>query len=239
MGNIQIAICDTDPVSLSGYQKVCQSICRENGLSSNVIPLNSANALRFEMQDSAFCAKLQVLIIDPECCGDAAAAARAMGYQGLILFVSNSMDISLMQQALDVRAYNFVSKGDLPRFSKLLVEMFRLLGEQKRQYIAVSCGGEYRQIELSDIYYFETTMDHMVHVWYAGGDFVFQSSLSALEKRLSDHGFFRAHRSFLVSLQQMHRLTFDQITLNTGAEVPVSRGCYAALKTALHQFALN
>ena len=77
----------------------------------------------------------------------------------------------------------------------------------------------------------------MVCVWYAGGKFIFQSSLSNLEERLKDRGFMRVHRSYLVSLDAVHRISFeDGITLNNGKSIPSSRSNYSVLKDAMDKW---
>ena len=46
----------------------------------------------------------------------------------------------------------------------------------------------------------------------------------------------RAHRSYLVALDAVHRISFDQVTLVNGKSIPVSRGNYAALKEAMDKW---
>ena len=234
MENLRIVLCDTNTEELEGFAKICRAICEKQERPAVLTTFSSAQALLFEMSDTAFASMVSILIIEPDDgCEMVPATLRKNGYDGIILYLSRSTDTRYFYQAFDARAFNFVRKSDLKRFSVVFEQTLEAADQLERQYVAVSCAGEYRQIDIRDIYYFETTMDHMVCVWYNGGKFIFSSSLSNLEERLKDRGFFRTHRSYLISLNAVHRIAFDEIVLNNGKSIPVSRGNYPALKDAL------
>ena len=46
----------------------------------------------------------------------------------------------------------------------------------------------------------------------------------------------RAHRSYLVNLAHVERITRTECLLSDGTKIPVSRGCYASLNHAFLQF---
>ncbi|MCA9623195.1 MAG: response regulator transcription factor [Myxococcales bacterium] len=71
----------------------------------------------------------------------------------------------------------------------------------------------------------------------AGEEYLVEDSLSDLETRLADHGFFRTHRGELVNLAAIRSLKSDDggtvVSLSDGQEARVSRRLVADLKRAL------
>ena len=234
MANIRIVLCDSNHDELEGYGKICRAICDSEQIPATLMTFSSSNALLFEMSECAFSSMVNILIIEPD--GgfeNVASAVRKLGYNGIILYLSRSTDPKVFFSAFDNQVRNFAEKGDLDRFSYIFEEALQVAKEEDARYIAVSCAGEYRTIDVRDIYYFETTLDHMVCVWYAGGKFVFPSTLSNLEERLKNCGFMRIHRSYLVSMSAVHRISYEEVILNNGISIPIGRGNYSALKNAL------
>jgi len=231
---MRIVLCDTNRKDLEGYSKLCLAICEKKQFPVSLTTFSAGNALLFEMSERAFFSLVSILILEPDAgCEEVAAAVRQYGYDGIILYLSRSAELQYFYQAFDAKAYSYVQKGDLNRFSAVFESALDSARQLEGQYIAVSCAGEYRQIDVRDIYFFETAMDHMVRVWYAGGNFVFPSSLSDLEKRLGEYGFLRVHRSYLVSVGAVHRISFKEVVLNNGQAIPISRGNFPLLKNAL------
>jgi len=234
---LRIVLCDSNPEELKHCEALCRSICEQKQIPAVLTTFTNGQELLFEMMDSAFSAMVNILVLEPfNGCEMIADVVRKNGYDGIILYLSWAAEKQYFYQAFDAKAFNYVEKSGLSRFAKVFERALEAAREQERQYVALSCAGEYRQIDIRDIYYFETSMDHMICVRYAGGKFLFQSSLSTLESRLKGRGFFRTHRSYLVSLGAVRQTAFDQVTLVNGATVPIGRGKYAALKDAMEKW---
>ena len=233
---LRIAICDTNPAELERYAALCRAICERKQIQAMVTTFPSSEALLFQMMHPVFSSAVSILVLEPfNGCEQVAESVRGLGYDGIILYHSRMADKRYFYQAFDAGAYNYIEKGQA-RFEAVFDGALKAARDLERQYIAVRFAGEYRQIDLRDIYYFEANMNHMVCVFYTGGDFHFRSSMSELEARLKGRSFVRAHRSFLVSLGAVRRLSFDQVTLVNGKSIPISRGNYAVLKDALDKW---
>lgn len=243
MKKLRIVICDSNQQELEEYANICRSVCIKADIPIELKMYSNSEDLLFDMEDDAFCALVNIVIIDPEN-GFAAIpkTIRKSGYDGLILYLSHSTKSERYHQAFDAEAFNFMQKGNdaktLARFQTIFETSLSAARQLERQYIVVSCAGEYKQIEIKDIYYFEGTMDHMVRIEYSGGFFHFPSTLQKLEERLRDHGFVRCHRSFIVSIDAVRQLEFKELTLNNGRKIPVSRSYYASLKSAMDRWQL-
>ena len=79
--------------------------------------------------------------------------------------------------------------------------------------------------------------DKYVLFRFEGREILLEQSLSDLESMLKDHDFFRVHRSELINLRQVRRITFDgrrcELALTDGQVVSASRRLVPALKQRL------
>ena len=241
MDKLRIVICDENKIEAEGYAKICSGICESKSILADLKIYLSNHDLMFDMEDKAFSALVSMLIIEPAGSFEKIAeTVRKEGYDGIILYLSHSISMEYYHQAFDVGAYNFIQKGtdkkSLARFQSIFEQTLEAAKRPARHHIVVSAGGEYKQIEIKDIYYFEAAMDHMINVEFRNGSFKFISTLKSLEERLRNRGFSRSHRSYLISIGAVHKLEYDQVTLTNGKKLPVSRSYYASLKTALEKW---
>ncbi|MCL2106590.1 MAG: LytTR family DNA-binding domain-containing protein [Oscillospiraceae bacterium] len=240
MDVLRIVICDTNQAELERYAAACRAICERKQIPALFTAFSSSQALLFEMLDPAFSSAVSILVLEPfNGCEVVAEAVRQAGYDGVIVYHSWATEKKYFYQAFDAGAYNYVEKGGAARFEAVFEGALEAARELERQYVALRFAGEYRQIDLRDIAYFEASMNHMVCVWYTGGKFLFRSNLSELEARLKDRGFIRVHRSYLVAIDTIsHVSSYEQITLVDGTTIPAGRGYYAALKEAIEKRSL-
>ena len=59
--------------------------------------------------------------------------------------------------------------------------------------------------------------------------------IGSLEERLKSYGFVRIHRSYLVNIRHIRKISNYVITLDTGTKLPVSRARYRAVKAAFSE----
>ena len=238
MIKLKIILYDTNSVELEGHAKVCRAICEKINLPTTILTFSSGKSLVFEMGDPGYCDSVDILIIEPDGGNEALASyiRRHLGYKGLILYLSRSTDERYFYGAFDAGAYSYIKKGDLNRFSTVFAAALKAAEERERLFIAVSFNGEYKNIDIRDIHYFETSINHLICVKYKGGEFNFLSSLSSIEEQLKNRGFIRVQRSFLVSIDAIHKISFNEVILNNGVSIPVGRGNYSALKEAMDKW---
>jgi len=236
MDILRIAICDTNPTELERNTALCRIICERSREPAVFITFPSGQALLFEMMQPTFSSTVSILVLEPfNGCEQVAEQVRGYGYDGIILYHSRVIDEHYFYQAFDAGAYNYIRKGQT-RFEAVFERALQAARDLERQYIALRFAGEYRQIDLRDIYYFESTLNHLVCVYYVEGEFHFRSSISKLEAHLSGRNFFRVQRSFLVPLGAIRRLSYDEVMLVNGKSIQISRGRHAALKDALEKW---
>ncbi|MCL2654873.1 MAG: LytTR family transcriptional regulator [Coriobacteriia bacterium] len=241
LDKVRIVLGDTNEQELAYYATICRRICENQSIQVEIKTYHSSNDLLFDLDDKPFLSLVSILIVRPEDGFEVIpTTARKQGYDGLILYLSSSLSHCL--QAFDSGAYNYLIKsGDRKSFARFCLVFQKTLtaaSQLHRQYIALSCAGEYRQIDIDDIYYFKGATSRMIQVEYKGGSFQFVSTLRTLEERLHDRGFIRVHRSYLVASRAVSLLLPDVLTLSNGQKIPISRN-HAELKRELGRWSVQ
>ena len=90
-------------------------------------------------------------------------------------------------------------------------------------------------IDVSDVIYMES-MNQNVRIVTAGGEHVIRYNISDFEDQLKNDGFFRIHRGYLISLSKVKKLSGNDVILDGGETLPVSRSNVKPLKEALYTY---
>jgi len=85
-------------------------------------------------------------------------------------------------------------------------------------------GAGYLRFLADDILYAEA-FSHSVTLYTNDGSESFRMGISEMEEHLGE-GFFRCHRSYVVGMKHVRRVTRTSMVLDNGVEVPLSRGLY-------------
>lgn len=107
-------------------------------------------------------------------------------------------------------------------FKQTLLKAIQKVDENKRQCYSLSFDGISYCIQLKDIHYF-CSFGRTVEVHCASGNYVFYAKLDEVEKDPLLTGFLRCHQSYLVNLDQICRVTMDEVKLFSGEMLPVSK----------------
>nr|MDE6568574.1 LytTR family transcriptional regulator DNA-binding domain-containing protein [Lachnospiraceae bacterium] len=94
--------------------------------------------------------------------------------------------------------------------------------------------GEER-VSVSDILYLEAQNQNIL-ICTAERSYVVRYNLRDYERELRESGFFRIHRGYLVSLGKIIAVRKNEVTLEGGISLPLSRTRERSLKEALYQF---
>jgi len=233
MEKLKIFMLDSNQAELNYYGNLCSNIAVKHGVQIELKLYANSQNLLFDLDDPYTMSTLSVLIVEPDSGYEAIPpTVRKMGYKGLIVYLSRLASEACYLQAFNAQAYQFIKKGEkhLQRFYTVFEQVLKAAESMYREYIVVSGYGEYKQIQINEIYYFEAR-DKLMTVHYTGGQFEFFSTLQRLEERLQDQGFVRVNKSYLVSMEHIHKYGYEKLVLNDGTEIAVGRSYYPALKT--------
>ena len=96
--------------------------------------------------------------------------------------------------------------------------------------LVISSGGETLRINRDEILYAEAFL-HYIALHTENGEYRIKESFGAFENKLGQD-FFRCHRSYIVSLRAIAKISRSSVTLSNGQELPLSRGKYDDINRA-------
>lgn len=104
----------------------------------------------------------------------------------------------------------------------------------RQRCVLLATGEADIKVPLADILYAEAENVY-VNVHAIKGNYRVRMSLGKLAEQL-DETFFKAHRSYVVSLKFIGKITRREITMTNGDVIPLSRGIYNEIHAALIKY---
>lgn len=149
-----------------------------------------------------------------------------------IVFLTGHVEYAL--EGYEVNALRYLTK---PVREDKLKEVLRYVSDRLTggRRIKVRLDGEDTFIDVGDIIYLEAQNQYIM-IYTRNGDFLVRYNISDYENELSKDGFFRTHRSYLVSLSKVKKIGKAEVVMEGGKTVPVSRSCIKPLKEALYAY---
>jgi len=244
---MRIAICDDEYAQRQFLQElVCSwAQCDEQSGRSNAAPpipisnsisirtFDSAEAFLFAFaEDQSF----DILLLDIQMQAmDGVALAKEIRKENDILqiiFITGYPDY--IAEGYDVSALHYLMKPvDEQKLFAVLdraAARVKAFGSSSRRTILFPKGGGSVRIPAADIHYAEA-FSHYVTLYTRDGQQDFNMRLSDMEQLLGE-GFFRCHRSYIVAMKHVRRVTRNAMVLDCGKEIPLSRRMYDAANQA-------
>lgn len=93
---------------------------------------------------------------------------------------------------------------------------------QSSNSLFLKSGHEYIKIDIDQISQINSDSDY-TDVYYGDKKYISSESLKYWEDTLQEHGFIRVHKSHIVNLRMVEKISRNQIHLQTKAQVPIGR----------------
>ena len=100
-------------------------------------------------------------------------------------------------------------------------------GPDAKKDIVIKSNGNYVRLDYNDILYVEGMGDYVKYVT-PDKTYIAHSTLRAVEDTISEKGFLKVHRSYIVNIKKINHLTDNNISIN-GISIPVSKSNKAEL----------
>lgn len=197
-------------------------------------------------ESEAFLEELDVLILCTAECGQAFLAAERIWEQRKelpVIFVANSPEevFAALSYPFFHVARGYALEQDLEAALCKLERIRKPVGAGMRSFVCRSVMGTGQEAEttmrvfLRDILYIESRR-HEIWVHCRSEVFVTDQTLSYWEEALKKAGFVRVHKSFLVNLYHVQRLGRENVRLDSGDELLVSRYRYPEVKIRFEDY---
>ena len=157
---------------------------------------------------------------------------RAVSENVNIVFLTSHIEYAL--EGYEVNALRYLVK---PVDINKLGEVLKYIQDKKNnsRQIMVKQEGEDIVIDLSDVIYIES-MDKNVRIVTSKKEYITRYNISDYEEELKNNGFFRIHRSYLISLSKVKKIVKNDVVMDGDISLPVSRSNVKALKEALYSY---
>ena len=164
---------------------------------------------------------------------------RQLSKDALVIFISNKEE--LVFQTFEVQPFRFIRKSELKELCPSLVDS--IINELKRRSpqtftIIENNGGDVLSFDARNIIYVEAQRKECKIVT-TNGEATVKMKLMDLEAKLTSFHFVRIHRSFLVNMDYIFRITKNSIILTGGEELPISRGSSDTLKQLFINYSMS
>ena len=149
-----------------------------------------------------------------------------------IIFLTTHIEFAL--EGYEVNALRYLTKPvNMAKLQEVLSYALRQIQEQRVIWVKSDLSD--KKIILKDILYMEAQNQNIIIVTTTD-TYSVRYNLSDYENELQNDDFFRIHRGYLVSLGHIKSIGHNEVILNNGTSLPVSRTKEKALKEALMQY---
>lgn len=149
-----------------------------------------------------------------------------------IIFITGIPDF--ISEGYEVSALHYLLKPvKEEKFFEVLGRALSKLNQGPPLILLPKPGGDLR-IPEGDILYAEI-VSHTITLYCTGYSETFNMRLSDMESLLGKN-FYKCHRSFIVSMAHIRRITRSTILLDCGNEIPISRGLYENASEAFMKY---
>lgn len=138
----------------------------------------------------------------------------------LLVFVTSHDE--LVYDSLTFHPFGFVRKSYIDEELERTLKDCRRELSQREIYFTFKSGCEDIRLKISEMLYFESQGNYL-NLYTADQVYRIRNTIAAVEETLSEKGFIRFHRGFLVNQQAVKVLGTEEAQLVTGDKIPIGR----------------
>lgn len=226
---IKVAICEDEQSEIEYMSSAVSTWAKSNSHRCEIAAFSSAEAFLFENGENNY---FDILLLDIEMPGrsglELAKQLRREGNRSEIIFITSHFEF--YGEGYEVDALHYLIKPiDQDKLSDVLTKAAERLAAAPLSII-LNCEGETVRLYERDILYVEASL-HYALIRTREREYRIKENFSAFVERLSED-FYRTHRSYLVSLKAITRISRSSVLLEGGFEIPLSRGKYDDINRA-------
>ena len=228
---LRIGLCDDDKGYMEELTDMVRQWAKENKLKIELFSCDNGDKLLAQSTAS----HMDIVILDivmPLLYGmDTARELRAQDTAVKLIFLTSSPEFAL--ESYEVRAQDYLLKPvSYDRLREALDACCQMLcAEPKNMVLKTSFG--FQKLYFGDVEYAEAQNKRVVFHLRTGREVDTPEPLHSLEDKLvSEDGFFKCHRSYLVYLPNVDHFNSTEIIMRSGRCVPIARGYAKAFQEA-------
>jgi DNA-binding LytR/AlgR family response regulator len=157
---------------------------------------------------------------------DTAHKLRASGFTADIII--NAIDDTHVHEGYDVEAMHYFIKGKTSeeKLEEVFLKAVERCQRRKKDIMTFGRRGEQINVPIDNILYFEVQGQIVTVHYYKGSSvetFKFYSTLQNICKPLVGKGFWKNHKSYVISKKYIYKMTAGQVEMENGDVLPIGR----------------
>lgn len=231
---LHITICDDEPAALSLLESFVTEWAKRENAEVQIDRCKNADQFLFLWEEKK---NVDILLLDIEMPGmsgiSLAHRLREMGEDLQIIFVTGIADHVL--EGYDVDAVSYLLKPVKKERLFACLDRAKNRCGHRAPMLVLETAGEAVRVKLMDICYLESLAhDTMVYCVDMRDAIRCKTGIAQMERELGRESgsFFKIHRSYLINLAHVERITRKEVEMETGVSLPIARGKWEELNRA-------
>jgi DNA-binding LytR/AlgR family response regulator len=218
---LRIAICDDEPEQIEILRGYLVRISFRLNMEMRIAHFSSALSLLESFGNEE---GYEIVFLDirlPDINGiEAAKRIRERDRKVLVVFVSGRTDYIL--KGYEARAFRYIVKPVTEQMmADVVIKALQEIQLDEMGGISFREKGEHVKVSLDDIIYFEA-QNHKINLICANASHNFYGRIGELERKLSDKGFVRCQKGYLVNANRIRRIRRAEVLMDNGRTLPMS-----------------
>ncbi len=231
---MRICLVDDEITQLNYLKSFIEKWAAFSSVSINLVLYQSAEEMLFENNESY---PFDMIILDIQM-GDIngielAKKIRETDKTVIIAFISGMPDY--VYEGYEVQAIRYILKPVKDKKVYELLDFANMHTSRDSKYLIISVSGEKKKINYDNIIYMES-MGHYITVHLKNSDYDYKYNISDLCQDLAGTEFVRTHRSYIVNLNYVEKITRGDCELINNLKVPLSRNSYKTVNEKFINF---
>lgn len=231
---VNIAIIDDEKAQTELLEVFVKNWSCERNLRTSTDTFYSAESFEFTWSMNK---KYDIILLDIQMSGqngiELAKLIRKTDDTTNIIFITAITDY--IQEGYDVSAINYLIKPISEEKLHQCLDRAISKNIKEEKSILFNMDGEILRVIQKDIIYIEA-FAHSIDINTINNKYSAKKSISAMEKELDENIFIRCHRSYIVGLKYIKRIRSNELELDNGNIIPISRRQYSTTYMAFIKY---
>lgn len=226
---IRIAVCDDEKYYREKIQTLLEQYLVQHGLDYGITQYGSGKDF-LDSRRNAVCCDILFLDINMDELDGIRTAERIRSFQPDIHIVFVTAFINYALEGYKVNAVRYIMKDMLE--TAIIECMDAVLKKMQLQKVVFSFSDGDRKIDTDTLLYVESRLHKVVFRYRdmdADGDCIYDK-LDNIESKLTQYGFLRIHKSYLVNMKHIQKISNYRAVLDNGEALPIPRLRFQSVK---------
>lgn len=235
---MNIAICDDNPLELKKITEIVESFAVQSRMPVRFQAFTDAHSMLAAAKSEPFTLYLLDILMPGMNGISAAQEIRSFDADAKLIFLTSTKEYAY--QSYRVKAQDYLLKPVQSEELIMLLRQMQTQAESKRECLSIQSGHSIFRIPFAQLSHLEVNQKQLYFYMADGEVRRLTGAMSVLEERLlSQPGFVKIHRSYIVNLQHVSVLSPKGCIMFDGKNLPISRLLYNTVQKQYMTYLFN